>query len=165
MARSTPLAPSRDWRRHNLHAVEIAVRRDHRVAEIDVVELFATLVGFHNAARLADLVETEDPHGLNVEPTGCGVRGDQSKRHVREPKARSTEHEAAEEGQIDAARRLQQRVEVVGRIETAKPGAGTAAKRSEGAEHDAVAIFIRELGSGMRPFRLWLTWIDCWERA
>jgi hypothetical protein len=59
-----------------------------------------------------------------------------TRRRGRSQQARNlhaVEHEAAEEGQIDAARRPQQRVEVVNRIETAKPGAGTVAKRSEGA--------------------------------
>ena len=53
------------------------------------------------------------------------------------------EHEAAEERQVDAARHLQQRVEVGDRREAAQPagqaGAAAAAKHGEGIEDGAVA--------------------------
>src|SRR5947209_16435148 len=90
-----------------------------------------------------DLVEAEDPDRLDVEPAGRCVFRYLMKRHVRQREARRPEHEAAEESQIDAARHLQQRVEVGNRIETAEPAGktGTAppAKHGEGVEHDAVA--------------------------
>src|SRR2546427_2756119 len=105
--------------------------------------LAAGLVGLHHAVSFTDFVEAEDPRRLHVEPAGCGVPGNLLKRDVRERKAWSPEHEAAEESQIDAARHLQQRVEVGNRIETAEPAGktGTAppAKHGEGVEHDAVA--------------------------
>src|SRR5258708_3324782 len=126
--------------------------------------LAAGLVRLHDAVRLMNLAETEDPHRLDVEPTGRGVRGDLVKRHVRERKAGGSEHEAAEEGQIDAARHLQHRVEVGNGIETAKPagetGATAAAKHGEGVEHDAVAhqvedrIDLLRLGDVLRQITL-----------
>jgi hypothetical protein len=110
---------------------------------VDYDHLAAGFVGLHHAMGLSDVLETEDSGGLDVEPTGRGVRGNLLKRHVRERKSRSPEHEAAEEGQIDAARHLQQRVEVGDGIETAKPASQTrtaaAAKHGEGIEHDRIA--------------------------
>src|SRR5436190_11793494 len=101
------------------------------------------LVGLHHTMGLADLFETECSGGLDVEPTGRGVRGNLLKRHVGETKPRSSEYEAAEERQIDAARHLQQWVEVGDGIETAKPagqtGTATAAKHGKGIEHDGIA--------------------------
>ncbi|MEJ1977159.1 MAG: hypothetical protein WDN49_14630 [Acetobacteraceae bacterium] len=90
-----------------------------------------------------DLIEAEDPDRLHVEPAGSGVRGDLLQRHVRKRKARRAEHEAAKESQVNAARHLQQRVEVGDRVEPAEPagkaGAATAAQQGERVEHDAVA--------------------------
>ena len=105
--------------------------------------LAASLVGLHDSVSLTDLVEPEDPGRLDVEPAGRSVRSNLLKRHVRERKAWGAEHEAAEESQLDAARHLQQRVEVRNRIETAEPagktGTASSAKHGEGIEHDAVA--------------------------
>src|SRR5262249_53482999 len=113
------------------------------VSAVDHDHLSAGLVGLHDAVSFTDLVEAEDSDRLDVEPTGRGLGGDLLKGHVREREARRTEDEAAEEGQIDTARHLQQRVEVGDGIETAEPagetGAAGAEKHREGVEHDAVA--------------------------
>jgi predicted RNA-binding Zn ribbon-like protein len=50
----------------------------------------------------ADLVESEDPGRLDVEPTCRSVRSNLLKRHVREREAWSSEHEAAQGRQVDA---------------------------------------------------------------
>jgi hypothetical protein len=101
------------------------------------------LVGLHDAMSLTDFVEAKDPRRLGVEPASRNVLGDFLKRDVREREARCAEHEAAEEGQIDAARHLQERVEVGDGIEATEPsgkaGTAAAAKHGEGIEHDAVA--------------------------
>src|SRR5262249_44704476 len=93
--------------------------------------------------RLADLLEAEDSRRLYVEPTGSRVRSDPLQRHVREWKARRPEDEAGEEGEMDAARHLEERIEVGDRLETAEPasktGAAAAAKHGERIEHDGVA--------------------------
>src|SRR5579885_2392538 len=81
----------------------------------------AGVVGLHEAVRLADLVEAEGSHRLDVEPAGSDVCGDLLQPHVGERKAWSAEYDAAEEGQVDAARQLQQRVEVACRIESTEP--------------------------------------------
>jgi hypothetical protein len=64
-------------------------------------------------------------------------------RHIRQGEARLPEHEAAEEGQVDAARHLEQRVEVGDRSETAQPPgqarATAPAQHGEGIEDGAVA--------------------------
>src|SRR5215813_5921912 len=105
--------------------------------------LAASLVGLHDAVSLTDLVEPEDPGRLDVEPAGRSVRSNLLKRHIRERKAWSAEHEAAEESQIDTARHLQQRVEVGNWIEAAEPagktGTAATAKHGERVERDAVA--------------------------
>src|SRR5262245_14592962 len=77
----------------------------------------AGFVLLHDAMSVTDFVEAEDSDWLDVEPTSRGVGGDLLKRHVREREARRTEDEAAEEGQMNAARHLQQRVEVADGIE------------------------------------------------
>jgi hypothetical protein len=63
--------------------------------------------------------------------------------HVRQRETRLPEHEAAEEGQVDAARHLQQRVEVGDRREAAQPPgqarAAAPAQHGEGIEDSAVA--------------------------
>ena len=43
--------------------------------------LAPSLVGFHHAMGLTDLLEAEDPGGLDVEPTGRGVCGNLLKRY------------------------------------------------------------------------------------
>src|SRR5215510_9680639 len=69
--------------------------------------------------------------------------GDGLKRNVREGKLRRAEHETSEEGQIDAACHLQERVEVSDRGETTQPaseaGATTPAEHPEGIKDGAVA--------------------------
>src|SRR5262245_18542509 len=69
--------------------------------------------------------------------------GDAPKRNVREGKLRRAEHEAAEEGQIDAGCHSQERVEVSDRGETTQPaseaGATTPAEHPEGSKDGAVA--------------------------
>src|SRR5262245_6329607 len=95
-----------------------AVEHDH---------LSAGFVCLHYAVSFLDLIEAEGSDRLDVEPTGRGISGDLLKRHVREREARRAENEAAEEGQVDAARHLQQRVEVGDGIETAEPAGETGA--------------------------------------
>src|SRR5262245_4162960 len=101
------------------------------------------LIRLHDAMRLADLLEPEDARRLDIEPAGRSVRSNLLKRHIRERKAWSAEHEAAEESQIDTARHLQQRVEVGNWIEAAEPagktGTAATAKHGERVERDAVA--------------------------
>src|SRR5262249_60508597 len=55
------------------------------------------LVGFHHAVGFTDFVEAEDPRRLDVDPAGRGVLSNFLKRDIRERKARSSEHKAAEE--------------------------------------------------------------------
>src|SRR5262249_26238737 len=102
----------------------------------------ASLVFLHGTVRFADLVEPEDPGRFDVEPTRRSVRSNLLQRQVRERKARRAEHEAAEERQIDAARHLQQRVEVGNWIEAAEPagktGTPASAKHGKRVEQDAV---------------------------
>src|SRR5262249_41396002 len=116
-------------------------RRDRR-SLVNDNHFAASLVFFHGAVSFADLVEPEDPGRLDVEPTRRSVRSNLLPRPVREGKARSAEQEAAEERQIDAARHLQQRVEVGNWIEAAEPagktGTAAAAKHGKRVEHDAV---------------------------
>ena len=79
------------------------------------------LVGLHHAMRLADLLELEDPRWFClVAPCGDVIRN-ALKWDVLERKTRGPENEAAEEGQINAARHLQERVEVGDRCEAAEP--------------------------------------------
>ena|SRR5215469_12205202 len=70
---------------------------------------------------LVDLLEAEDPGGLDFEPAGRGIRRDLLQRHSASRETRNSEDEAAEECQIDAARHLKQWVEVGHRNETAQP--------------------------------------------
>ena len=51
----------------------LAVNDDH---------LSLGLVGLHHAMRFTDFLEVKDPRRLDIEPTGCGIRGDLLKRHV-----------------------------------------------------------------------------------
>src|SRR5262249_46836044 len=121
----------------------VAPSCSHRRSLVNDNHFAASLVFLHGAVRFADLVEPEDPGRLDVEPTRCSVRSNLLKRHVRERKARSSEHEAAEERQIDAARHLQQRVEVGNWLEAAEPagktGTAATAKHGKRVEQDAVA--------------------------
>jgi len=79
---------------------------------------------------------------IDIEPTGGCVFRNLLQRHIRERETRCSKHEAAEEGQADATRHLQQRVEIRDRIEPAEPagqtGPAAAAKHGEGIEHDRV---------------------------
>src|SRR5262245_9858180 len=93
--------------------------------------------------RLTDLLEAEDPGWLRPEPPRGHLFGNLLERHIGQWKLRSAEHEAAKEGQIDAAGHLQERVEIGNRRQTAKParqaGATTPAQHVEGIENGAVA--------------------------
>src|SRR5437660_34555 len=101
--------------------ISILLHSKAQVSVADHDQLSASLVSLHGAVRLTDLVEAEDTNRLDVEPTGGCVLRDLLQRHVREREARRAEDETAEEGQIDAARHLQQRVEVGDRIEATQP--------------------------------------------
>src|SRR5262245_22413556 len=79
------------------------------------------LVGLHDAVSFLDLVETEDSRRFDVEPACCGVRRDLAKRDVGEWEAWRTEHKASKECQVDAARHLQQRIEISDGIQPAQP--------------------------------------------
>jgi hypothetical protein len=76
-------------------------------------------------SRVDDAPRRADPRPAcaDVEPAGRADLRDLLKRQVRQRKALSSEHEAAEERQIDHAHHLQQWVEVAYRIETAEPAA------------------------------------------
>jgi hypothetical protein len=93
--------------------------------------------------RLRDSIEAEDSDGHDIELTRRGILRDLLQRHVREWESPGAEHQAAEEGQVDAAGHLQQRIEVRNRIQAAKPagktGAIAAAQHGEGIGNDAVA--------------------------
>src|SRR5262245_42571495 len=93
--------------------------------------------------RLADLLEAEYARRLCFE-TACGhLLREFLKRHVGQREARSSEHETAEESEIDTARHLQERIEVFDRCEPTQPaceaGAATAAQHDEGIEDGTVA--------------------------
>jgi hypothetical protein len=88
-------------------------------------------------------------------------------RHVRQGEARRPEHEAAEETEVDAARHLQQRIEVGHRTESAEEAgqarAPAPAEQGEGVQDRAVADQIEygmdlvRLGDALgkvRPFHL-----------
>ena len=80
--------------------------------------LAAGLAGLHHPVGLTHLLKAQDPGWLDVDPAGHLRRSVEEARLTEE--ARGSEHEAAEERQIDPARRLQQWVEVAYRIETAE---------------------------------------------
>src|SRR5260370_39062863 len=94
------------------------------------------------AVPLAYPATSRPPGAFGRAPPRRSVRSNLLKRHVGKREAWSSEHEAAEERQIDAARHLQQRVEVGNWIETAEPagktGTAPAAKHGKRVEHDAV---------------------------
>src|SRR5215510_11657789 len=93
--------------------------------------------------RLPNVLEAEHSGWLGLVATCRHFFGDGLKRNIREGKPRRAEHETAEEGQIDAACHLQERVEVSDRGETTQPaseaGATTPAEHSEGIKDGAVA--------------------------
>src|SRR5262249_44926409 len=91
------------------------------LSAVDDHHLPAGLVGLHDAMRFADLLEAEDPGGLRIEAPGRHLFGDLLERHVGERELRSAEHEAAEEGQVDAAGHLEERIEVGDRRESSQP--------------------------------------------
>ena len=51
----------------------LAVNDDH---------LSLGLVGLHHTMRFTDFLEAKGPRGFDIEPAGCGIRGDLLKRHV-----------------------------------------------------------------------------------
>jgi hypothetical protein len=88
---------------------------------VDNNHLSARLVGLHHAVSFLNLIEAKDSDRLDVEPTHSGVRRNLLKRHVRKRETGRAKDEAPEEGQVDAAGHLQQRVDVGDRIETPEP--------------------------------------------
>jgi hypothetical protein len=49
---------------------------------VDHDHLSLGLVRLHDAVRLADFLEAEDPHRLDIEATSRGVRRDLLQRHI-----------------------------------------------------------------------------------
>src|SRR6476620_5201997 len=70
----------------------------------------AGLTGVHDAMRFADVLKAEHAAWLGLELARRNLLRDVLQRHVREWETRLTEHEAAEESEIDAARHLQERM-------------------------------------------------------
>src|SRR5262245_18665061 len=101
------------------------------------------LVSFHHPMGLANVFEAEDARRLRIVAASGDVLSNTLKRHVRERKSRCSENEASEEGQIDAARHLQQRVEIRDRSQAAEPtgeaSSTASAEHREGIENGAVA--------------------------
>jgi hypothetical protein len=93
--------------------------------------------------RLADLLKLKDARWFRLVMPGGYCIGDALQRDIRERKAEGSKHEAAEEGQIDAARHLQKRVEIADRGEATGPAgktsATTTAKHVQGIKNCAVA--------------------------
>jgi hypothetical protein len=81
--------------------------------------------------------------GLAFRPPGRHLLRDLLQRYVGQRETRRAEHETAKEGEVDAARHLQQRVEVLDRRQPAQPtreaGAAAPAQHGEGIEDGAVA--------------------------
>ena len=130
---------------------------------VDDHDLAAGLVGLHDAMRLVDFLEARR---LGPEPALRHLPRDVLERHVGQRETRRAEHEAAEEGEIDAARHLQERIEILDRREPAQPAgearAAAATQHGEGIEDGAVADKIEHrvelLGLGdalgqVRPFQ------------
>src|SRR5262245_55517085 len=121
--------------------------------------------------RLPNVLKAEHSGWFRLIAARSHLFGDGLKRNVREGKLRRAEHETAEEGKVDAARHLQERVEVGDRIEAAQPTsqtcATTPAQHPEGIKDGAVTdevkhrinVFsfsdaFREIGSlNLRPVR------------
>src|SRR5262245_18034218 len=103
----------------------------------------AGLMGLHDAADLADLLEAEDPEWAGLETPERQPLGNLPNRLIGQRKLRSTAHAAAKEGQLDTAGHLQKPVEVGYRREAAQParqaGATAAAQHVQGIENGAVA--------------------------
>src|SRR5262245_19828886 len=101
------------------------------------------LIRLHDAVRLPDVLEAEHARRLSLVTACLHVGRDRLQWYVRQGEARLPEHEAGEEGQVDAARHLRQRVEVGARRQAAQPPgqACTAApaQHGEGIEDGAVA--------------------------
>src|SRR5262245_13637167 len=108
----------------------------------DNYHLSAGLIRFHYSVSFLDFVKAENSYRFGIESTSSDVLSNPLKRDVREREARRAEHETSEERQVDAARHLQQRIEIWDRFETAQPpgeaGAAAAAKHCERVEHDGV---------------------------
>src|SRR6266403_3922664 len=85
------------------------------------------LVRLHHSMRLMDLLELINPGRFCLVPAGSDILGDALQRNVGERKAGGSKHETAEEGQIDATRHLQERVEIGDRGEAAEPASKTSA--------------------------------------
>src|SRR5215510_14947300 len=79
------------------------------------------LIGFHHSMRLPNVLKAEHSEWFRLIAACRHLFGDGLKRNVRERKLRRAEHEAAEEGKVDAACHLQEWVEVGDRIEAAQP--------------------------------------------
>src|SRR5262249_27897429 len=134
--------PAEDAVRKRWGPVRLRGRRLHCSAMHDN-HLAAGFVGLHHAMRLTNLLEAKDPGWLRLELTLRDLLCDVLQGHVRERKPRCPEDEAAEEGEIDTTRHLQQRVEIRDRRKTAQPtgkaGASTPTEHVEAVENGAVA--------------------------
>src|SRR5215467_9730918 len=130
---------------------------------VDDHHLAAGFVGFHDTMGLTDVLEAEDPAWLRLETSGGHLFGNLLERHIGQWELRGAEYEAAEEGQVDAAGHLCERVEIGDRRQATKPpgqaGATTPAQHVEGVENGAVAdevehrIELLGFGNSMRKVR------------
>src|SRR5262249_7255914 len=84
-------------------------------------QLAVGLVRFHHPVGFTNVLELEHPGRLSFEPALRHVVRDLLKWDIGQGKARRAKDEAPEEGQIHAARHLQQWVEVLDRVEAAQP--------------------------------------------
>jgi hypothetical protein len=74
--------------------------------------LLLGLVRVHYPVSLADVFELKYPRRFRLVPAGRHVACNHLQRNVRQRESRRPEHEAAKERKVDAARHLQERVEV-----------------------------------------------------
>src|SRR5262249_31000150 len=76
-------------------------------------DLPASFIALHGPVRFADVLEAKHAGRLGLELARRHLLGDFLQRHVGQRESRRTEHETAEEGEVDAAGHLEQRVEVL----------------------------------------------------
>src|SRR5262245_14931996 len=79
------------------------------------------LIGLHQPMRLPNVLKAKHSGWLRLIAACRHLFGNGLKRNVREGKLWRAEHEAAEEGKVDATCHLQEWVEIGDRIETTQP--------------------------------------------
>jgi len=77
------------------------------------------LVGFHRLMRLANIVESENPSRFCFVDACRHFIHDRLERNIRDWKVWSAEYKAAKESEVNSARHLQQRIEIIHRIKAA----------------------------------------------